>query len=380
MYEAVDIKPNHEKIKKIISVLNLKISPRDLKSKSKKDLLHLILSQWLSLSTCVAQTIIDVVPAPSIAQAIRLPRILNPNTCDACTRPKNKVEMDLFSSNCSPDANVVAYVSKMFAFPREELPNSKRKSFLDQKTLPTRLAREPASASSLADFPRLYEETASLSPEEVVADDDTEVLLGFARLFSGILRKGTSTYAILPKYRCDLDPSCSENADHLVVTKIEGLYAMMGRELVAVDVVRAGNIFAVEGLQGKVWRNATLCAPGEAGIDPTGIEVREFLVNLGAINRPAPPIVRIALEPVRPADMPKLLRGLKLLTQSDSCIETFQQQTGEHVVLTAGELHLERCLKDLRERFARVEIQSSKPIVPFRETAVKIPGEFLFDL
>jgi ribosome assembly protein 1 len=28
-------------------------------------------------------------------------------------------------------------------------------------------------------------------------------------------------------------------------------------------------------------------------------------------------------------------------------------------------------LKDLRERFAKIEIQASKPIVPFRETAVK---------
>jgi len=39
--------------------------------------------------------------------------------------------------------------------------------------------------------------------------------------------------------------------------------------------------------------------------------------------------------------MPRLLTGLKLLSQSDPCVETFQQQTGEHVILTAGELHLE---------------------------------------
>jgi hypothetical protein len=41
------------------------------------------------------------------------------------------------------------------------------------------------------------------------------------------------------------------------------------------------------------------------------------------------------------ADMPKVVRGLRLLSQSDPCVETFQQQTGEHVILTAGELHLE---------------------------------------
>lgn len=55
----------------------------------------------------------------------------------------------------------------------------------------------------------------------------------------------------------------------------------------------------------------------------------------------AAPIVRVALEPEIPADMPKLLRGLKLLSQADPCVETFQQETGEHVILGAGELHLE---------------------------------------
>ncbi len=49
--------------------------------------------------------------------------------------------------------------------------------------------------------------------------------------------------------------------------------------------------------------------------------------------------MRVALEPENPADMPKLIRGLKLLAQADPCVETFQQQTGEHVILTAGELH-----------------------------------------
>ena len=39
--------------------------------------------------------------------------------------------------------------------------------------------------------------------------------------------------------------------------------------------------------------------------------------------------------------MPKLIKGLKLLGQSDPCVQTFQQKTGEHVLLGAGELHLE---------------------------------------
>ena len=51
--------------------------------------------------------------------------------------------------------------------------------------------------------------------------------------------------------------------------------------------------------------------------------------------------MRVALEPVIPADLPKLVSGLKLLAQADPCVQTYQQQTGEHVIMTAGELHLE---------------------------------------
>jgi len=42
-------------------------------------------------------------------------------------------------------------------------------------------------------------------------------------------------------------------------------------------------------------------------------------------------------------DMPKLVKGLQILNQADPCAEYIVQETGEHVILTAGELHLEVC-------------------------------------
>lgn len=53
---------------------------------------------------------------------------------------------------------------------------------------------------------------------------------------------------------------------------------MMGRELQPVANVRAGNTFAIRGLEGKVWRNATLCSPGEAGViqDSSPLQDQEF--------------------------------------------------------------------------------------------------------
>ncbi|KAJ7645539.1 P-loop containing nucleoside triphosphate hydrolase protein [Mycena polygramma] len=386
VYDAVVLNPNTDKVTKIVGALNLKIPPRDLKSKDTRHLLSLIFSQWLSLSTCLIQTAIDIVPAPSVAQAVRIPKMLYPDLYETTVEPKNKLEEDLFASKSEADACVVAFVSKMFSVSGKDLPENKKKPMTaDEMRARAREAKEAREAAQST--PAVEKEETpgpvpevELPPPSVVPDiepveeaGDVEVNLGFARLYSGTLTTSVSVYGLLPKYNASLGPTHPRNAKHIVSIVVEALYVMMGRELVAVDSVRAGNIFAIKGLEGKVWRSATLCAPGASGIGETpDVEaMKDCLVNLGGVNRNAPPILRVALEPAKPADMQKLIHGLKLLSQSDPCVETFQQQTGEYVILTAGELHFERCLKDLRERFARIEIQASKPIVPFRETAVK---------
>jgi len=43
------------------------------------------------------------------------------------------------------------------------------------------------------------------------------------------------------------------------------------------------------------------------------------------------------------------------------------------VLVTAGEVHLARCLRDLKETYAGIEVVASEPVVPFRETIIKPP-------
>jgi elongation factor 2 len=47
----------------------------------------------------------------------------------------------------------------------------------------------------------------------------------------------------------------------------------------------------------------------------------------------------------------KLVEGLKRLAASDPMVLCMIQESGEHVIAGAGELHLEICLKDLQEDF-----------------------------
>jgi len=82
------------------------------------------------------------------------------------------------------------------------------------------------------------------------------------------------------------------------------------------------------------------------------------------------PVVRVAVEPKNAADLPKLVEGLKRLAKSDPCVQCYSEESGEHIVAGAGELHLEICLKDLQDDHAGIELKTSEPVVSFRETVI----------
>lgn len=421
VYDAIIDNRDQDKIEKIVSSLNLKVHPRDLKSKDASTLIKAVVSQWLPLASCAFAAIIYVIPPTSKAQAKRIPMMLNPDMSyfdRGSYRAKTPLEEHLMNAEIGPKSNRVAYVSKMFAVKKEDLPEAKKapltaeqmrerakESRERQSAVRAALAAtgasmedgaadgdgkangtslEEAEAQRAARAQREAEAQAEKdAAEEQEEEGSDEVVLGFARLYSGTLRVGQWMYALLPKYNTQLAPSHASNAKHIKAVQLEALYMVMGRDLLAVNEVPAGNVFAIRGMEGRVLRNATLCAPSlvqsyaiERHQDAATIDARtaaSTFVNLAGINMLSAPIVRVALEPMNPQDMPKLVEGLKLLNQADPCVESLVQDTGEHVILTAGELHLERCLKDLRERFAKCEIQVSAPLVPFRETCVRAP-------
>lgn len=223
--------------------------------------------------------------------------MLYPDLYETTLLPKNKLEEDLFTARADSDACVTAYVSKMFAVSTKDLPESKKKTItadeMRTRAREARVARQVAAdaagdqangSTSSAPDSRPPTTTEQVEPKEELVED-VELILGFARLYSGTIRTGSSVYAVLPKYNAALPPNHPWNMKYLVKSSVEGLYVMMGRELVPVDYVRAGNTFAIKGLEGKVWRNATLCAPGELGINDGPGFAGSYLINLGGVDR-----------------------------------------------------------------------------------------------
>ena len=50
------------------------------------------------------------------------------------------------------------------------------------------------------------------------------------------------------------------------------------------------------------------------------------------------PVVRVAVEAKNPADLPKLVEGLKRLAKSDPMVQCMIEESGEHIVAGAGVL------------------------------------------
>jgi elongation factor 2 len=60
---------------------------------------------------------------------------------------------------------------------------------------------------------------------------------------------------------------------------------------------------------------------------------------------------------------------MQQLAKSDPLVLCINdQETGENVICGSGELHMEICLKDLVDEYAKIEIIKSDPVVAYRET------------
>ena len=80
------------------------------------------------------------------------------------------------------------------------------------------------------------------------------------------------------------------------------------------------------------------------------------------------PVVRVAVEVKNASDLPKLVEGLRKLSKSDPLVICSTEESGEHIIAGCGELHVEICLKDLEEEYAKVPLKKGNPVVSYKET------------
>ncbi|KAG0724152.1 Elongation factor-like GTPase 1 [Chionoecetes opilio] len=404
VYNTVMVQKDKKEVEKVSEALGVKMPVSVSKSTDHRQKLDFLMNGWLPLAPAVLQMVVDHLPCASNISEERAMKLM----CSAIHRfdslPPQTQELKQAFINCSRTeaAPLIVYVSKMFGVPRKNLPVERlgRTAFtgggggqglvteeaVAARREDIRRRREAARGhdSSAAEVPLSEEEVAEIKKkhEQVLEDKrkaeeeqrkwlEEEVFVAFARVFSGTLTEGQKVYVLGPKH----DPSTvlsllTEDKErdeeeikkfkHITTCEATGLYLMLGREMQRLECAPAGTVVGITGLEGCVIKSATLAST---------LAMSAFTeLTLGAT-----PILRVAVEPHDPRDLPKLRAGLKLLNQADPCVQVALQNSGEYVIVTAGEIHLQRCVDDLQERYAGVPIRTSDPIVPFRETIIPRP-------
>jgi len=185
---------------------------------------------------------------------------------------------------------------------------------------------------------------------KMVPTNDKGRFYAFGRVFSGTVGSGYKCRIMGPNFI----PGKNED---LHIKTIQRTVLMMGRYVEHIDTVPAGNTVGLVGVDQYIVKTGTIT--NESGKDAHNMKQMKFSVS---------PVVRVAVEPKNPQDLPKLVEGLKRLAKSDPMVQCFNESSGEHIIAGAGELHLEICLKDLEEDHACIPIKKSDPVVSYKES------------
>jgi elongation factor 2 len=183
---------------------------------------------------------------------------------------------------------------------------------------------------------------------KMVPTSDKGRFYAFGRVFSGTIATGQRVRIQGPHYK----PGSKED---LNLKNIQRTVLMMGRTVEQIQDVPCGNTVALVGVDQFILKSGTL----------TTIESSH---NITAMKYSVSPVVKVAVKPKDGKDLPKLVEGLKKLSKSDPLVVCSTEESGEHIIAGCGELHVEICLKDLRDEYAQCDFIMSDPVVSYRET------------
>nr|BAS01493.1 translation elongation factor EF2 [Lotharella vacuolata] len=187
---------------------------------------------------------------------------------------------------------------------------------------------------------------------KMIPNIDNSRFLAFGRIFSGTVKSGI-------KIRIMGSSFIKGSQKDMFFTSVHRVILCMGRKFEPIEEVSCGNTMALAGLDQFILKNATITNLENENAFP--IKAMKFSVH---------PVVRRAINVTDPNNLPKLIDGMKRLSKSDPLIQCLEDN-GEYIIAGAGELHLEICLKDLRDDFLKgIELKISDPIVPYRESII----------
>ena len=296
---------------------------------SEEAVLRSLLRRFRPLSDIILNTVYEICPSPAEASELVRPRALALAPPTSSEEEKSEIEnaqeFEQVKSavrvcNRSTNEPTVAHVCKFMA--------------ADQSHI-----RDPGSTN----------------------DNDETVILGLARVLSGVLKTGNSYHVMGPKHKY--------NDSNTIQSRPIRLFLLMGSSFVLVDEVPAGHLCAIQNLDNIQYKTATICD------SPHGMPL------LGFSDMEIRPLVKVNVEAIDPADTYALERALVQLSLADAAVEVTATAKGERILACLGELHLEQSILDLQKVYCEkkdIPLRISEPITEFGETTAWF-GDSEFD-
>ncbi|KAJ3415072.1 U5 small nuclear ribonucleoprotein component [Chytridiales sp. JEL 0842] len=179
----------------------------------------------------------------------------------------------------------------------------------------------------------------------------------FGRVMSGTVKEGMEVRVLGEGYSPD-------DEEDMVVQEVLALSVYESRYKINVRGVSAGNWVLLGGVDASIIKTATITDLVPTDDEPVYI-FRPLRHNTQAV-------LKVAIEPVNPTELPKMLDGLRKVNKSYSILQTKVEESGEHIVLGTGELYLDCVLHDLRKLYSEIDIKVADPVVKFCETVVEV--------
>lgn len=184
--------------------------------------------------------------------------------------------------------------------------------------------------------------------------DDCTFFQVLGRVISGTLHAGQEVRILGENY------TLSDEEDSRILT-VGRLWIYEARYKIELNRVPAGNWVLIEGIDQPIVKTSTI----------TDLTIHDELYIFRPLKFNTQSVIKIAVEPVNPSELPKMLDGLRKVNKSYPLLTTRVEESGEHIVLGTGELYLDCVMHDLRKLYSEIDIKVADPVVSFCETVVE---------
>lgn len=184
---------------------------------------------------------------------------------------------------------------------------------------------------------------------------DASEFRALGRVLSGTIARGDTIKVLGEGYSQD-------DEEDMALETVADVWIAESRYVVPAEAVPAGSLVLLGGIDTSIIKSATLVAQSLAPSET---------YTLRPVVQMTESVLKVAVEPLNPAELPKMLDGLRKVNKTYPLVTTKVEESGEHTLLGTGELYLDCVMHDLRVLYAEVEVKISDPVVKFCETVVE---------